>query len=87
MKTGSFKKSTDIDSTEGQFNNAEGQESPETIAEDDVRVKQIIRRMRIHIWAGTLIGFAIALAIGAAFIAVVRCGVSIRPLTAVLHQA
>jgi high-affinity iron transporter len=35
------------------------------------RVKQIVRRMRIQIWAGTLTGFFIALCIGAAFIAVV----------------
>ena len=34
-------------------------------------VKQIVRRMRIQIWAGTLAGFVLALAIGAAFIAVV----------------
>lgn len=35
------------------------------------RLKQLIRRMRIQIWAGTIAGFIIALAIGAAFIAVV----------------
>ncbi|RSH80077.1 high-affinity iron permease [Saitozyma podzolica] len=34
------------------------------------RVQRLVRRMRIQIWAGAIIGFVIALAIGAAFIAV-----------------
>ncbi|EIW73487.1 hypothetical protein TREMEDRAFT_42374 [Tremella mesenterica DSM 1558] len=38
--------------------------------DDEARVKGIVRRMRIQIWAGVLVGFFIALAIGAAFIAV-----------------
>jgi high-affinity iron transporter len=40
---------------------------------DDLKTRQVlIKRMRTQIWAGALIGFAIALCIGAAFIAVVR---------------
>jgi high-affinity iron transporter len=39
--------------------------------ENKARTTRLIRRMRIQIWAGTIIGFIIALAIGAAFIAVV----------------
>ncbi|KAJ9107945.1 hypothetical protein QFC19_002688 [Naganishia cerealis] len=35
------------------------------------KLKRIIRRMRIQIWAGTLVGFLVSLCIGAAFIAVV----------------
>lgn len=46
----------------------------EAIGPDDgahnARVKRIIKRMRIQIWAGTFVGFFIALCIGAAFIAV-----------------
>ncbi|ORY28144.1 iron permease FTR1/Fip1/EfeU [Naematelia encephala] len=38
--------------------------------EKRTRTAQLIRRMRIQIWAGTIAGFIIALAIGAAFIAV-----------------
>ncbi|KAJ9114381.1 hypothetical protein QFC20_001524 [Naganishia adeliensis] len=34
------------------------------------KLKRIIRRMRIQIWAGTLVGFLVSLCIGAAFIAV-----------------
>ena len=47
----------------------------EAVGENDAyhnsRVKKIVRRMRIQIWAGTFVGFFIALCIGAAFIAVV----------------
>jgi hypothetical protein len=39
--------------------------------ETSKRVRKLVRRMRIQIWAGTISGFIIALAIGAAFIAVV----------------
>jgi len=43
-----------------------------TTEKDDLDTrKTIIKRMRIQIWAGTLLGFFIALCIGAAFIAVV----------------
>lgn len=73
MKTGTFASSAD--STDGHSNvNATSEEEhpEESNTQNEVRVNQIIRRMRIHIWTGTLIGFAIALAIGAAFIAVVR---------------
>ncbi|GAA5914293.1 hypothetical protein JCM5296_007236 [Sporobolomyces johnsonii] len=37
---------------------------------DDTEKKRIIRRMRVQIWAGALVGLLIALCIGAAFIAV-----------------
>ncbi|GAA5950159.1 hypothetical protein JCM21900_004613 [Sporobolomyces salmonicolor] len=37
---------------------------------DDAERKRIIRRMRVQIWAGALVGLFIALCIGAAFIAV-----------------
>ena len=37
-----------------------------------LKVRALLKRMRIQIWAGTITGFVIALAIGAAFIAVVR---------------
>jgi high-affinity iron transporter len=44
---------------------------------DDAKARHnLIKRMRIQIWAGTLAGFIIALAIGGAFIAVVS-----RPMT------
>jgi high-affinity iron transporter len=42
-----------------------------TNGEQRARTRKLLRRMRIQIWAGTLAGFIIALAIGAAFIAVV----------------
>jgi high-affinity iron transporter len=60
------------------------------------RVKKIIRRMRIQIWAGTFVGFFISLCIGAAFIAVVSiintwlsitCLQSFAHTPLVLHQA
>lgn len=35
------------------------------------QTQKLVRRMRLQIWAGTISGFIIALAIGAAFIAVV----------------
>lgn len=35
------------------------------------QVQKLLKRMRIQIWAGALTGFLVALAIGAAFIAVV----------------
>ncbi|GFZ45102.1 Plasma membrane iron permease [Saitozyma sp. JCM 24511] len=38
--------------------------------ETSKRVRKLVRRMRIQIWAGTISGFIIALSIGAAFIAV-----------------
>ncbi|OCF33775.1 high-affinity iron permease CaFTR1 [Kwoniella heveanensis CBS 569] len=38
--------------------------------EDLEKRRKLIRRMRIQIWAGTIAGFVLALAIGAAFIAV-----------------
>ncbi len=40
-------------------------------ADDIARVKRIVRRMRMQIWAGAFSGFIVALSIGAAFIAVV----------------
>lgn len=53
---------------------APGERVDEAIGPDDgahnARVKKIIKRMRVQIWAGTLTGFFIALCIGAAFIAV-----------------
>jgi hypothetical protein len=39
----------------------------------------LIKRMRIQIWAGTLIGFFISLCIGAAFIVVVRPNLVSQP--------
>ena len=36
------------------------------------RIRALIKRMRLQIWAGTICGFVVALAIGGAFIAVVR---------------
>jgi len=36
-----------------------------------LRIRILIKRMRIQIWAGTITGFVVALAIGGAFIAVV----------------
>jgi high-affinity iron transporter len=45
--------------------------------EDSKRKDQILRRMRIQIWAGTLAGFFLALVIGAAFIAVVSTVTSV----------
>jgi high-affinity iron transporter len=53
---------------EGQDPNIRAQEKDE---ENRVRIAKLIKRMRIQIWAGTIGGFIIALAIGAAFIAVV----------------
>lgn len=44
-----------------------GERSPE----ENLRLKKLVRRMRIQVWAGAGAGFLIALAIGAAFIAVV----------------
>ena len=40
--------------------------------EAEQRIKRLIKRMRIQIWAGTLSGLLVSLALGAAFIAVVR---------------
>ena len=37
-----------------------------------LRIKALLKRMRIQIWAGTIAGFIVALSIGGAFIAVVR---------------
>lgn len=42
----------------------------ESSEDADVRKKRFIRRMRVQIFAGSFLGFFIALAIGAAFIAV-----------------
>ncbi|WWC86615.1 uncharacterized protein L201_001492 [Kwoniella dendrophila CBS 6074] len=47
--------------------NDDSQISP---ADNSERRRKLIRRMRIQIWAGTTAGFLLALAIGAAFIAV-----------------
>lgn len=44
--------------------------NPEDDGAHNTRVKKIVKRMRIQIWAGTLAGFFISLCIGAAFIAV-----------------
>lgn len=53
---------------------APGERVDEAVGPEDgvhnLRVKKIIKRMRVQIWAGTLTGFFIALCIGAAFIAV-----------------
>lgn len=40
----------------------------------DVQIRRLLKRMRLQIWAGALAGFLLALAIGAAFIAVVSLG-------------
>ena len=37
----------------------------------EMQIRKLLKRMRIQIWAGALAGFLLALAIGAAFIAVV----------------
>lgn len=42
------------------------------------RVARLIRRMRVQIWAGAIGGFIVALAIGAAFIAVVSGGITLH---------
>jgi high-affinity iron transporter len=47
--------------------------------EHNEKVKKILKRMRIQIWAGTLVGFFISLCIGAAFIAVVSCSAPTQP--------
>lgn len=51
-----------------------GADAQPTTEQDDAsakRVAKLIKRMRWQIWAGTISGFVVALAIGAAFIAIV----------------
>ncbi|KAI5453241.1 high-affinity iron permease [Naganishia albida] len=54
----------------------DGVTTVQTVETDDAdiggadKLKRIIRRMRIQIWAGTFVGFFVSLCIGAAFIAV-----------------
>lgn len=48
----------------------DGDDDSSSASLDASRTRKIVKRMRIQIWAGTLIGFFIALCIGAAFIAV-----------------
>lgn len=50
--------------TSGQFESDNGDEARAA------GVKKLLKRMRVQIWAGALAGFLVALAIGAAFIAV-----------------
>lgn len=73
MTTG---KAVDTDSTlTSQLDSHHVLEDDQTNNRDVNRVEQtrkLVRRMRWQIWAGTIAGFIIALAIGAAFIAVVR---------------
>ena len=60
----------------------------EAEAEDETkRRKNLVKRMRIQIWAGTLTGFGIALAIGAAFIAVVSFGFTRSKTSLLLRQS
>ncbi|WWD00894.1 hypothetical protein V866_007832 [Kwoniella sp. B9012] len=69
MLTGKLGSSeTSIDNAD----NTQGQEQENAHSGDDhlERRRKLIRRMRIQIWAGTIVGFLLALAIGAAFIAV-----------------
>lgn len=57
----------------GRLSHAETVDEAVNPADDgahNARVHRILKRMRIQIWAGTLTGFFISLAIGAAFIAV-----------------
>ena len=52
--------------------NGENPSVDNTSEADDLAARRtLIKRMKVQIWAGTLIGFFIALSIGAAFIAVV----------------
>ena len=55
--------------------------------DESVRTRKLLKRMRIQIWAGTAAGFLIALAIGAAFIAVVSApsAASVITLQHLLH--
>jgi high-affinity iron transporter len=77
MTTG---KAVDTDSTlTSQLDSHHVLEDDQTNTRDVSRVEQthkLVRRMRWQIWAGTIAGFIIALAIGAAFIAVV-CSASL----------
>lgn len=75
MTTGS------LDSTPSSQNH-EGEQSQENEREYDdkeMQIKKLLKRMRIQIWAGALGGFLLALAIGAAFIAVVRQPFKVQP--------
>jgi high-affinity iron transporter len=47
------------------------EEGNDEAVESAKRIQRLVRRMRIQIWAGTIIGFVLALGIGAAFIVVV----------------
>lgn len=78
-------------SNNGSAADAEDLTNPLT---DKERRAKLVKRMRIQIWAGTAVGFFIALCIGAAFIAVVCLPFSITKsrkdaklcLTPVLHH-
>lgn len=56
--------------TTGRLSPRESATGFDNDANHNARVKNIVKRMRIQIWAGTITGFFIALCIGAAFIAV-----------------
>ncbi|OXC70926.1 hypothetical protein AYX13_00343 [Cryptococcus neoformans] len=56
--------------TSGGLRNGDAQVDQLSEEEEIKKTKRILRRMRIQIWAGTLTGFVIAVAVGAAFIAV-----------------
>lgn len=60
--------SNEIASNNGSAGDAE---APTNSITDKERRAKLVKRMRIQIWAGTGVGFFIALCIGAAFIAVV----------------
>jgi high-affinity iron transporter len=71
MTTG---KAIDTDSTTSQLESHHVLENEQGGNRDVNKIEQtrkLVRRMRWQIWAGTITGFVIALAIGAAFIAVV----------------
>jgi len=68
-----FESSTLLDDSPGTAETPSTLVTPTEQVEDEqtVKIRKLIRRMRLQIWAGTISGFIVALAIGAAFIAVV----------------
>lgn len=67
MTTGTLETSSASSDGNGEANQRD-ESSP---ADKEIQVRKLLKRMRLQIWAGALAGFLLALAIGAAFIAVV----------------
>lgn len=69
MTTGSL----EVNPSSNDVGDDASQENQRNSEDREIQIKKLLKRMRIQIWAGALTGFLLALAIGAAFIAVVSC--------------